>query len=138
MEWRGGGVMKKVKILQGLIIVMLLAGCTLGNKKIPTVPQSKSPSVDAGVTSDALDDAARMERCQRELEALKRINSVVYVKRKQEFDALMTGAGIYTGVREDVSTYTQKAVDAYYRYHADKLCADIAIDVLNNLAKIKK
>lgn len=129
--------MKKVKVLQGLVIMMLLAGCTLKDKKIPSVPQSKSPPVDAGVASDSLDDAARMERCQRELEALKKINNAVYAKRKQEFDALMSGAGIYTGVREDVSTYTQKAVDAYYRYHADKLCADIAIDVLSNLAKAK-
>lgn len=129
--------MKKVKVLQGLIIVMFLVGCSVRDKKIPSVPQSKISVVDTGVASESLDDAARMERCQRELEALKKINSAIYTKRKQEFDALMSGAGIYTGVREDVSTYTQKAVDAYYRYHADKLCADIAIDVLSNLAKAK-
>ncbi|EAO6410005.1 hypothetical protein FCK19_22380 [Salmonella enterica] len=116
---------------------MFLVGCSVRDKKIPSVPQSKISVVDTGVASESLDDAARMERCQRELEALKKINSAIYTKRKQEFDALMSGAGIYTGVREDVSTYTQKAVDAYYRYHADKLCADIAIDVLSNLAKAK-
>ncbi|EBG4357931.1 hypothetical protein S451_17045 [Salmonella enterica subsp. enterica] len=127
--------MKTGMVLPGMMMVMLLAGCAARDKTVPAAPQSKSPSVGSGVASDMLDDAARMERCRRELEALQKINGAVYAKRKQEFDALMSGAGIYTGVREDVSTYTQQAVDAYYRYHADKLCADIAIDVLSNLAK---
>ncbi|EAA8957249.1 hypothetical protein G4M62_004330 [Salmonella enterica subsp. enterica] len=94
-------------------------------------------SIETSVASDTMDDAVRMERCRRELEALKKINSTVYATRKQEFDALMSGAGIYTGVREDVSSYTQQAIDAFYRYHADKLCADISIDVLSNLSRNK-
>lgn len=129
--------MKTGSALLAMAVVMMLAGCTVRDKNMPTAALSKNQNTVNGVASDTLDDAARMERCQRELEALKRINNVVYIKRKQEFDALMSGAGVYTGVRDDVSTYTQQAVDAYYRYHADKLCADIAIDVLSNLAKTK-
>ncbi|AXC84559.1 hypothetical protein EP517_01595 [Salmonella enterica] len=133
----GNRIMKKHIVLLGAMVALAMSGCSMRDKKIPLVSQNKSPSVQTGGGSDSLDDAVRMERCRRELDALKKINGAVYAKRKQEFDTLMSGAEIYTGVREDVSTYTQQAVDAYYRYHADKLCADIAIDVLSNLAKKK-
>lgn len=76
-----------------------------------------------------------MERCQCELNVLKKINCVVYEKRRGEFDRMMSGSGVYSGVRGDVSTYTQEAVDAFYRFRAEKLCADIANDVLSELAK---
>ncbi|HCR3451219.1 TPA: hypothetical protein ON570_004904 [Citrobacter werkmanii] len=116
----------------------MLTGCTPSPKPRP-VPVQKSmpviPPATAGVMSDSLDDTARLERCRRELDALKPINAAVYEKRQKEFDRLMSGAGIYTGVRGEVSTFTQGAVDAYYRYRSDKLCADIASDVLNELSR---
>lgn len=46
----------------------------------------------------------------------------------------MQGADIYSGVRSDVSESTQNAVDAYYRYRVDKMCADISNDVLQRLS----
>ncbi len=86
-------------------------------------------------SGDHLDDVEKMERCRRELEALKKIDSAVYNKRKAEFDRLVSGASLYNGVRSDVGNYTQSAVDALYRFRSDKLCADIASDVLKGLAK---
>ena len=65
----------------------------------------------------------------------EKIDLSVYNRRKQEFDKLLSGAVIYNGVRGDVGNYTQRAVDALYRFRSDKLCADIASDVLKGLAK---
>lgn len=47
---------------------------------------------------------------------------------------MMQGADIYSGVRSDVRASTQDAVDAYYRYRVDKMCADISKDVLDRLS----
>ncbi|EAX4319111.1 hypothetical protein HP809_003660 [Salmonella enterica subsp. enterica serovar Richmond] len=129
--------MKKGKLLLIVMSVMVASGCSVRDKKDPTVIKNKKQATEISVVSDTMDDAVRMERCRRELDALKKVNNKVYEERKLAFDDLMSGAGIYTGVREDVSSYTQQAIDAYYRYHADKLCADISIDVLSNLSRAK-
>ncbi|EIX8147115.1 hypothetical protein MLA66_004787 [Salmonella enterica] len=76
-----------------------------------------------------------MERCRRELDVLSKIDNVVYTKCKIEFDKLISGASIYTGVRNEIGHYTHNAVDALYRFKANKLFADISNDVLNGLAK---
>ncbi len=112
---------------------MLLGGCESkpGIKPLQQTTGSKPVSS----SGDRLDDVEKMERCRRELEALKRIDSAVYNKRKAEFDKLVSGASLYNGVRSDVGNYTQSAVDALYRFRSDKLCADIASDVLDGLVK---
>lgn len=116
-----------------LLTGMLLGGCESkpGIKSLQQTTEIK-PTSSSG---DRLDDVEKMERCRRELEALKKIDSVVYNKRKMEFDKLISGASIYNGVRSDIGNYTQSAVDALYRFKSDKLCADIASDVLNGLSK---
>ncbi|ENT8682480.1 hypothetical protein OM225_18850 [Escherichia albertii] len=116
-----------------LLTGMLLGGCESkpGIKPLQQTTGSKPVSS----SGDRLDDVEKMERCRRELEALKRIDSVVYNKRKAEFDKLVSGASLYNGVRNDVGNYTQSAVDALYRFRSDKLCADIASDVLVGLTK---
>lgn len=116
-----------------LLTGMLLGGCESkpGIKPLQQTTGSKPVSS----SGDRLDDVERMERCRRELEALKRIDSAVYNKRKAEFDKLVSGASLYNGVRGDVGNYTQSAVDALYRFRSDKLCADIASDVLLGLTK---
>lgn len=129
------GVTVMVVVFTGLI-----TGCVgkrPGNSVIRSTNMAavKTPEPSSGVASAKLDEAARMERCQRELNVLKKINSAVYGKRRVEFDRMMSGAGVYSGVRGEVSTYTQEAVDAFYRFRAEKLCADIANDVLSELAK---
>lgn len=116
-----------------LLTGMLLGGCESkpGIKPLQQTTGSKPVSS----SGDRLDDVEKMERCRRELEALKRIDSAVYNKRKAEFDELVSGASLYNGVRSDVGNYTQNAVDALYRFRSDKLCADIASDVLAGLTK---
>lgn len=115
---------------------LLISGCDAGRvtmKKINSADGNTIKPVVSAV-SDKLNDIEKMERCQRELEALKRIDIRVYNQRKAEFDTVMQGADIYSGVRSDVSESTQNAVDAYYRYRVDKMCADISNDVLQRLS----
>ena len=115
-----------------LLTGMLLGGC----ESRPDKPLQQTTGIKPVSSSgDRLDDVEKMERCRRELEALKKIDSAVYNKRKAEFDRLVSGASLYNGVRSEVGNYTQSAVDALYRFRSDKLCADIASDVLKGLAK---
>lgn len=116
-----------------LLTSMLLGGC---ESKPGIKPLQQTTGIKPVSSSgDRLDDVEKMERCRRELEALKKIDSAIYNKRKTEFDKLVSGASLYNGVRNDVGNYTQSAVDALYRFRSDKLCADIASDVLNALSK---
>ncbi|EAS0547997.1 hypothetical protein EX404_25105 [Salmonella enterica] len=128
--------MKKNNVLWPVFIFLLLVG---GCENKPVVnPIVQSIEASSKITpADKLDDLGKMERCRRELEALKKIDLSVYNKRKLEFDKLISGAALYSGVRKDVGDYTQSAVDALYRFRSDKLCADISIDVLNNLSASK-
>ncbi|MGC0623106.1 hypothetical protein [Escherichia coli] len=120
-------------VFQVLLAGMLLGGC---ESKPDVKPLQQTAGIKpASSSGDRLDDVEKMERCRRELEALKRIDSAVYNKRKAEFDKLVSGASLYNGVRSDVGNYTQSAVDALYRFRSDKLCADIANDVLLGLTK---
>ncbi|WP_213053957.1 hypothetical protein, partial [Escherichia coli] len=115
---------------------LLLTGCdahrVMTKKSDSTVPDNIQPA--ATVASDRLNDIEKMERCQRELEALKKIDIKVYNQRKAEFDRVMQGADIYCGVRSDVRESTQNTVDAYYRYRVDKMCSDISKNVLDGLS----
>ncbi|ELC5340104.1 hypothetical protein RJL32_003857 [Salmonella enterica] len=112
---------------------IFLCGCESQTTVRPLQQATEVKTVSS--SGDRLDDVEKMERCRRELEALKKIDSAVYSKRKAEFDRLVSGASLYNGVRNDVGNYTQSAVDALYRFRSDKLCADIASDVLKGLAK---
>lgn len=119
------------------VFLVLLTGTLLGGceSRPDKSLQQKTGIRPVSSSGDRLDDVEKMERCRRELEALKKIDSAVYNKRKAEFDRLVSGASLYNGVRSDVGNYTQSAVDALYRFRSDKLCADIASDVLKGLAK---
>lgn len=116
-----------------LSLLFLISGCE--NTESMQYQQKKLNSNPVSVAGDKLNDVEKMERCRRELDALKKVDNVVYTKRKTEFDKLISGASLYTGVRNEIGNYTQNAVDALYRFKADKLCADISNDVLNGLAK---
>lgn len=120
-----------------LVFWILLSGMLTGCESQPNArPLQKEPGIKpASSSGDRLNDVEKMERCRRELEALKKIDSAVYNKRKSEFDRLVSGASLYNGVRSDVGNYTQSAVDALYRFRSDKLCADIANDMLKELSK---
>ncbi|HAW2529164.1 TPA: hypothetical protein JLP98_003793 [Escherichia coli] len=117
-----------------LFLTVFLGGC----ENTATVkPVQKNAVKTAGISAsgDRMDEVEKMERCRRELESLKKIDAAVYNKRKAEFDRLMSGASLYNGVRNDVHNYTQGAVDALYRFRADKLCADISHEVLDGLSR---
>ncbi|EAX7734122.1 hypothetical protein AIX81_21550 [Salmonella enterica] len=116
-----------------LSLLFFISGCE--NKELVKYSQKKSDSKQISVAGDKLDDIEKMERCRRELDVLKKIDSSVYTKRQMEFNKLISGASLYTGVRNEVGGYIQNAVDALYRFKADKLCADISNDVLNGLAR---
>ncbi|MDK6579316.1 hypothetical protein QP300_10780 [Escherichia coli] len=120
-----------------LLTGLLLAGCDTHRapvRKVSSVSQDNNIKPVVTVASDKLNDIEKMERCRRELEALKRIDIRIYNQRKGEFDRVMQGADIYSGVRSDIRESTQDAVDAYYRYRVDKLCADISKNVLDSLS----
>ncbi|EHY3137003.1 hypothetical protein K4C27_003644 [Escherichia coli] len=125
-----------------LLVGLLLTGCNsprMMTKKVSDIEVNKIKPVKPVelVVSDKLNDIEKMERCRRELEALKRVDIRIYNQRKAEFDRVMQGADIYSGVRSDVRVSTQDAVDAYYRYRVDKMCADISKNVLDSLSDNK-
>ncbi|WP_105517666.1 hypothetical protein [Escherichia coli] len=126
--------MKRFVVL--LLTGLSLTGCDTHRASVGNVsnrgPDNVKPEVTVG--SDKLNDIEKMERCRRELEALKRIDIRIYNQRKGEFDRVMQGADIYSGVRSDIRASTQDAVDAYYRYRVDKVCADISKNVLDSLS----
>lgn len=140
---------KKARILAALVLAPWLAGCSQTNMDTPVslvtpvmtapdrtdgdVPSPQAMAVASRDEPAGDADAARMQRCHGELKALQKVDEKRYAARKVEFDRLMSGAAIYAGVRGAVQTQTQDAVDALYRYRADKLCADIGQDVLNGL-----
>lgn len=119
-----------------LLLLTGLTGCDTHRTSVGKVsninPDNVKPEVTVG--SDKLNDIEKMELCRRELEALKRIDIRIYNQRKGEFDRVMQGADIYSGVRSDIRESTQDAVDAYYRYRVDKMCADISKNVLDSLS----
>ena len=121
------------------VFLVLLTGILLGGcESRPDKPLQQTTGIKPVSSSgDRLDDVEKMERCRRELEALKKTDIKVYNQRKVEFDRMMQGADIYSGVRSDVRASTQDAVDAYYRYQVDKMCADISKNVLDSLSDKK-
>ncbi|EDV5024000.1 hypothetical protein ID80_004637 [Salmonella enterica subsp. enterica serovar Ball] len=77
-----------------------------------------------------------VESCDRELKALRKIDAGKYARRKVQFDRLMSGAAVYSGIRSDVLDGTRDAMDAMYRFRTGKLCSEISRDVLESLARL--
>ncbi|EIP1031182.1 hypothetical protein LRQ97_005038, partial [Escherichia coli] len=76
-------------VLLVLLTGMLLGGC---ESKPDSKPLQQTTGIKpASSSGDRLDDVEKMERCRRELEVLKKIDSAVYNKRKAEFDKLVSG-----------------------------------------------
>lgn len=125
--------MNKRYIMFILSLFLFINGCESNTSTKPLQGISNRKSVS--VSGDDLSDVRKMERCRRALDALKKVDMPLYNKRKVEFDRLISGASLYNGVRGDVGDNTQSAVDALYRFRADKLCADISSDLLNQLSK---
>ncbi|EIL1430067.1 TPA: hypothetical protein OMI58_004694 [Escherichia coli] len=118
------------------LVGLLLVGCDAHQMTAKNVRGVEVNNIKP-VESNKLNDIEKMEQCRRELEALKRIDIRIYNQRKGEFDRVMQGADIYSGVRSNIRESTQDAVDAYYRYRVDKMCADISKNVLDSLSDDK-
>lgn len=115
------------------ILLLLTTGCvnTPSGKRVV----SQQQKMETSNSSDRLNDIEKIERCRRELEALKKIDLSIYNKRKEEFDKLISNALLYDEVRNNVGEYTQSTIDSLYKFRSDKLCSDIARDVLNKLSQ---
>ncbi|WP_017891039.1 hypothetical protein [Serratia sp. S4] len=113
-----------------MVFALVLAGCQTPSKplKKASVPQEYGPT-------QAEREVARLQQCQKELEALRTLQPKQFSVYKQEFDRLMSGAVQYSGLRTRVNADTQDTVDALYRYRVNKLCAQIDQAVLLGLAE---
>lgn len=63
--------------------------------------------------------------CQSQLLALSKLNNELYLQKKKGFDNLISGASVYTTVREDIDIETKETLDALYKFKTQKLCNDI-------------
>jgi hypothetical protein len=70
-----------------------------------------------------------VEQCQRELNALGKINTDMYEKRRAAFSGLLKNASVYSSLRQDINSQTKETVDALYKYKTQKLCHDIEQDL---------
>ncbi|ECD5144129.1 hypothetical protein E1460_23525 [Salmonella enterica subsp. enterica serovar Caracas] len=109
------------------------------NSTSPKVSQKNEvtikPIVDEVVPVASLKSEPTVEKCARELKALKRLDARRYAQRKEQFDRLMSTASLYADVRMDVERETQESVDAMYLFRTGKLCAEISRDVWNALTR---
>ncbi|KYQ98865.1 hypothetical protein AWY96_10205 [Serratia plymuthica] len=114
-----------------LAFALILTGCQTAQKtaKKPLPEQKTQTPTQAEL------EAARLQQCQKELEALRTVQPKQFTGYKQEFDRLMNGAAQYSGLRTRVNAETQDTVDALYRYRVNKLCAQIDQAVLLGLAE---
>ncbi|EBS0892523.1 hypothetical protein D6J78_12700 [Salmonella enterica subsp. enterica serovar Abaetetuba] len=136
----------------GLVVaVCLLAGCGSGGagksggtgkasvKPVSVqkvMPATSSPSVSGPTRiQDRTGETPAVAGCDRELKALKRLDSKRYALRRAQFDRLMSGAAVYADIRTEVAGGTREAVDAMYRFRTGKLCSEISRDVLDALAR---
>ena len=63
--------------------------------------------------------------CQNQLMALSKVNNEIYLQKKKVFDNLISGASVYTTVREGIDNETKETLDALYKFKTQKLCNDI-------------
>lgn len=111
----------------------LLGGCE--SKKKLHLSDNKVSVVDQEEKNKQQREAERMQQCQHELEAMRNMDPEKYQKFKREFDALMSGAAQYAGMRAKVNADTQETVDALYRYRTNRTCADISATMMTGLAE---
>ncbi|ATA19214.1 hypothetical protein EDC48_111106 [Gibbsiella quercinecans] len=122
------------------IALLCLAGASVVGCKNAPVQKRIVPEKTAEVQAPSPEEqrkqreAERLQQCQKELDALRTINAEQYQQNKRAFDALMSGASQYAGLRTQVNSDTQDTVDALYRYKVNRLCAEVNQAVLAGLA----
>ncbi|MTD28039.1 hypothetical protein [Erwinia sorbitola] len=119
-----------------VLFVFVLAGCQGKPKTTPVPAPAQSAEEPQVVQSEKyIKDSNKLKLCQAQLEALKVVNSSEHRSMQTTFDALMSNAAQYTGVRKNVGENTQDTVDSLYHYRANQLCARIAQALMDSLTK---
>lgn len=117
--------------VSAVMVALLLTGCQTS----PNTAKKQTAEPQGQNATQAEREAARLQQCQKELEALRTVHPTQFTGYKQAFDRLMNGAAQYSGLRTRVNAQTQDTVDALYRYRVNKLCAQINQAVLLGLAE---
>lgn len=112
--------LKCVKPLSLIISILILTGCqkTLFKKEHIIASQVITPA-------DEEIEAAKLQQCQKSLDALQTVRSQQFLEYKKSFEKLMKGAAQYSVIRSRIKDETQGTVDALYRYRVSMLCAQI-------------
>lgn len=120
--------MKFIAITLILSSLTFITGCELKKNTTdtlkPIIVKQENPSMNN-------DD---LVSCEKELDALKDLDSEKYKSLSGKFIQMMKGAAGYSRVRSSVNQSTQGAIDALYHYSSIKLCTEIMADTLEALA----
>ncbi len=120
-----------------LTICLLLSGCQMGTYQTKAGSQPVKPNrghSDA-VKLSAADEAKKIGLCQRQLEALQKIDAEQYGIYQQHFDDLMHNAAEYSAVRTNVNVDSQDTLDSLYHYRVTLFCSEINQVLLSGLAE---
>lgn len=121
--------MKKYATL--LAFSCLISGCQV----VPNKDKIKAPETSEIKPVTESPEVAKLRQCQQEMEALKTVNAKKYSDVKNQFDALMSGAAQYSGLRSKVNNDMQTTVDALYRYRVSMVCSKVNQTLLLSLAE---
>lgn len=91
--------------------------------------------------NNAAQKMEKLTQCEKELEALQKINPPLYKMHQQEFNYLMSSVAQYGDLRQSVNAQTQITIDALYNYKVDLLCNAISqatLMALVNNEEVKK
>lgn len=135
---------EKSPVTQIFICCMMIAGGIIltGCQSIRSDLMSSHRAAKKELTMDVQDSSRSVntlkpenksegpvEQCQRELNALGKINTDMYEKRRVAFSGLLKNASVYSSLRQDINSQTKETVDALYKYNTQKLCHDIEQDL---------
>lgn len=112
------------------VITCLLTACNV----IP--PIRSHPAALAANQSETNNSVVQ---CQNELDVLKRLHSADYQQIQQRFDQLLNNAATYASIRGNIDSKMKGTIDALYKYKTDKLCHEVAQQVMVDLmGKVEK
>lgn len=117
------------------ILLVLMGSLLLNGCQSTKAPLAKTPSSVKEPDDKAMRETRDLKQCQQNLNVLGMLKTESYAVQKQMFDALMSGASQYAGIRTQVNEHTQDTVDALYRYQVSYQCAEINQALLAELAK---
>lgn len=106
-----------------LSLTIVITGCSQWVK-----PQVSTSNLNQQISPE------RLERCQKELTALKQVNPQVYSKQNESFNKLMAAANQYSSVRNDANQSTVLAMDSLYQYRVVRLCEGISVQLFDALS----